>query len=954
MNPRHLFRSVFVCLAIVLPLFVVLPMALAVNWTGSDMTWTAPDANSFDAIYNNGDAAVFGDTGVGAVTLSGTINPGSLTFTNTVGNNYTFTGTGIIGSGGLALNGGGELYLQNAFNTYTGPTTVNAGILRTSTTNNTGNDRRLFPLTALTIANGATFHFRNTEAVGSLAGNGTLSNSTGNTGFWVGYDNSDTTFSGTWNLAGGGDGELAKMGTGTLTLTSQPNKSLSVRQGTVRLAGTGGNLGNNSPMIHSGGTLTADNTVDEVNRLGGNSSGSTPNLAGGEMLFLGNSSLASFWSWGRGFNGGGPGNATVTLVPGAGQTAHTRQGHNDSAFTIIDGGAMLVRGDDLGNTARFTANAQSAGVTIRRHMVGGTVDGVGPTFSNYGTPRVPVLRHTIGDASSSGLGSGFVTYDVNNIGGVPNASQDTNDVGIRLLTASEYSATIADGEAFADPTLMENKRLSSAVTGIDNPTRVTTLTLAENGSVAGAGTLIVQSGDILSTGSNGSIGVATLQPGATILKPAGEQVTLITPADDDFLSISSQITGTNLGLVKSGHGTVVLTGSNGYTGATTINRGALRAADGIGLPVGSLLRFGGDGVLEGTGTFNRTIGGTAGNVQWHAQGSGGFAAQGGVFNIQLNGGANLTWDSTNFVQGHQRLIFGSATADNRVDFQNNLALGTFDVQSAGDVTESIFRTIEVIDNPNSTADYARLSGVISGTDAQLTLRKTGDGTLELTNANTYVGRTEVLAGTLLVNGSLGGAGMVTVAAGATLGGRGSVSGATSLAGLHTPGNSAGIQTFGGSLSYTAGAAVEWELVDNTTLNQPNPNALFDTVVVAGNLDFAGATTLSLVFDLAGSSVDWADSSVDWADSFWAGAYLGSDGWLLYQVAGSTSNFANLSLAESNWLDGGGNAFDTLRAKGEFSLYLDGSNIYLNYALIPEPASLALLAAGGLLALRRRR
>jgi len=63
------------------------------------------------------------------------------------------------------------------------------------------------------------------------------------------------------------------------------------------------------------------------------------------------------------------------------------------------------------------------------------------------------------------------------------------------------------------------------------------------------------------------------------------------------------------------------------------------------------------------------------------------------------------------------------------------------------------RTIHVIDNPNSTADFARLAGVVSG-DATEDLLKTGAGVLELSAANTYRGGTIVAEGTLLLADAL--------------------------------------------------------------------------------------------------------------------------------------------------------------------------------------------------------
>lgn len=231
-----------------------------------------------------------------------------------------------------------------------------------------------------------------------------------------------------------------------------------------------------------------------------------------------------------------------------------------------------------------------------------------------------------------------------------------------------------------------------------------------------------------------------------------------------------------------------------------------------------------------------------------------------------------------------------------------------------------------------------IGGIVSGAGG---LALSG-GQLTLSGANTYTGRTWVHAGKLVVNGSITGA--LTVEAGASLGGSGIVGGNTVIAGQHSPGNSPGIQTFGGDLTYSGGASILWELAGNTTSNTP---LAFDQIVVGGNLTFAGATTLNLAFNLAGSTVDWSDT-------FWST----SRSWLLLDVAGTTTGAGNLTLATINWQDASSRALLSVREGAVFALATIGNDIVLTYSWtpIPEPATygLGLAALGMALAARRRR
>ncbi|OZI26584.1 hypothetical protein CAL26_04480 [Bordetella genomosp. 9] len=131
-----------------------------------------------------------------------------------------------------------------------------------------------------------------------------------------------------------------------------------------------------------------------------------------------------------------------------------------------------------------------------------------------------------------------------------------------------------------------------------------------------------------------------------------------------------------------------------------------------------------------------------------------------------------------------------------------------------------------------------LSAPLSGTG---TLSKLGSGTLTQTGNNgAFGGGTTVNAGTLLVNGTLGGT--MNVASGGALGGTGTVAGEATVAnGGALLGRQGQVLNFAGNLTLASGSNV------NVSLGAPETNGLFN---VAGNLTLDGQVNVT---DLGGFS-----------------------------------------------------------------------------------------------------
>jgi autotransporter-associated beta strand protein len=567
---------------------------------------------------------------------------------------------------------------------------------------------------------------------------------------------------------------------------------------------------------------------------------------------------------------------------GGGQTMVMSSGANIAADTAY--GLTLIGDKTLTGNSTYTINGNGSGNGTLR-LITGTIDTGGVT-------------RTL--TFNTGTGSGVRSAEI--------AGAFTGSAGTLVLAGSApvTIGNLTGGTAHA-------LQINSTTGGVYTPTGQSTYT---GGLTLTNGTLNINvNGGSGANGPLGNLGIFAIN-GGTIDNTSGSAKGLInlypiTVGGDFAFSTDVGTVLNNLllpGTVDLGGATRTITakGTGVLTLSGIISNGGLTKA-GIGTLV--LSNIAGN-TYSGTTTIN------AGTLR--AGAAAGGQAFGNGSSVTLADTAGATLNLNNFSQTIGSLAGGGTTG--------------------GDVTLGANATLTTGGNDTSTS-YA---GIISGTGTS-GLTKTGNGTLTLNGTNTYSGATAIDAGTLLINGSTS-TSLVTVGVNGTLGGTGTVGGNTTISGTHSPGNSPGIQTFTGNLSYvdagTPDPSVSWELASNTTTVGVNPTAAFDQIIVGGNLDFTDTTTINLSFNGAGSTVLWANALWDADQS-----------WLLYDVAGTTSNFVKLNLATINWLDSGGNLFST--TGGSFTLGQSGQDVLLNYTAIPEPRA-ALLGGLGLLALLRRR
>ncbi|MFT3881101.1 MAG: PEP-CTERM sorting domain-containing protein [Gemmatales bacterium] len=183
--------------------------------------------------------------------------------------------------------------------------------------------------------------------------------------------------------------------------------------------------------------------------------------------------------------------------------------------------------------------------------------------------------------------------------------------------------------------------------------------------------------------------------------------------------------------------------------------------------------FGGGGGITSAGAGSGGNGGFGGGKATTTTGGGGLGAGGAIFVRQ---GANL-----NIVDG--AISGGTVAGGTGANAGQGIGSGIF-LAGSTTYTVSSGKTVTINDT------------IGGGVDSQITggFTKDGPGKLVLGGTNTYTGMTQVMSGSLLVNGSI--VTPTTVNNGAVLGGSGSINGAVGVFNGATlsPGNSAGTLT----------------------------------------------------------------------------------------------------------------------------------------------------------------
>jgi fibronectin-binding autotransporter adhesin len=882
-----------------------------------------------------GNGGTTGSLGTGAV-----LNNAALAFNRS---NALTVANAIGGTGAVTKDGAGTTTFTGA-NTYSGTTTINAGTLQIGSGSTSGslgagavvnNATLAFNRSnTLTVANaiggsgavtkagsGTTiFTGENTYAGTTTISAGTLQIGSGGTTGWLGagavVNNAALAFSRsddfTVGNAIGGSGALRQIGTGTMTITGANTYTgtTTISGGTLQVGdgGASGTLGTGAVVNNAALIFNRSNALAVGGVISG--SGQITQAGTGTTILTGANTYSGTTTIGAGVLQIGNGGTTGALGSGAVINDATLAFNRSNTFTVanaIGGSGALVQ-QGTGTTTLTGANSYSGTTTI----AAGTLQiGSGSTTGTLGTGAV--------------VNNGMLTFNRSNTFTVGNSIGGSGAVtkagsGTTIFTGTNTFAgtttisagTLQLGDGGASGTLGTGAIVNSGTLTVNRSDALTLNAMSGSGQLVQAGT-----GTTILAADNTYSGTTTIAAGTLQVGNGGTLGSLGTGAvtntgrlrfnRSDTLTVGNAISGAGE-VAQDGPGTTILTGTNTYSGQTTINAGTLQI--GNGGTSGSI----GDGaiVTAGTLSLNRSDTVTFANA---ISGSGGLINAGPGTTILT--GANSYTGSTTMAAGILQVGNGGTT-------------GTLGLGDVANNATLVF----------NRSDAVSVAGDISGSGV---LEQVGSGTTILRGNNTYTGGTAITAGTLelgdggvrgglignvvngsvlsfnradtmLIAGEISGSGAVNqIGSGTTiLAGANSYSGPTTI--------SAGTLQIGNG--GTTGQLGSGPLVNNGTLafSRSDTLTLANTISGSGGLKQVGPGTLILA----------ADNIYSGATTITGGTLQVGTGSTAGQLGlGAVTNHGVLAFNRSDLVTVGNDISGTglLRQMGPGTLVLIGGNSY---------------------------
>ncbi|MEP6793997.1 MAG: autotransporter-associated beta strand repeat-containing protein, partial [Saprospiraceae bacterium] len=424
----------------------------------------------------------------------------------------------------------------------------------------------------------------------------------------------------------------------------------------------------------------------------------------------------------------------------------TENGTNPSVIFSKSGTQIYTSGSTVSNAILFIVNN---GTTLQMASVSTSVDGAGSFTLAAGA--------TLGITSNAGVNSIGT-----NTGNILTTAARTYTAGSNFLYNGSANQSAGSGLAATTKANITINNPGNTVTLEGNTLLTGALTLNEGSNLAlstfniGSPTSVVLKCGATAASSISGSGTLTLggpvnvmdattgTNGATISCPIVLGATRTMTVEDDGTSAADLTLGgivsggSSVGITKEGAGTLVLTGTNTYQGATSINSGILCAQNSSAVGATS------GGVTVASGARLEVQGNiSVGNEALSLAGEGGVTNEGALCNVS---GTN-TWGGAITINAATTRI-GSASGLLTLSSNINLQSNTLTLQG-------------------SSTSANLISGIISGSGGSLI--KEGTGTWSLSNSNNFTGGVTLSNGKLNINNSNA---LGTIAGTFTIGGAG--------------------------------------------------------------------------------------------------------------------------------------------------------------------------------------
>ncbi|MCA0014763.1 autotransporter-associated beta strand repeat-containing protein [Mesorhizobium sp. B292B1B] len=777
--------------------------------TGITTTGGTLDLNGFN-MSTTSIAGTGGTLALGSANLALNLGTG-------VSNTY---GGSITGAGGsLTKLGAGTLTLTGT-STYTGTTTLGGGTLALDFSPAGGPTSGIISASSALVMNGGTLTVKGAVGETNVQSFGGLTITTGN-----------NTVSAT-----SGSGGTTTINLGTISRTGGLANFVLPTTGAITTSNSNGALGGWATVNGTdyakvqGGNIVAFTTADYVNKdnastwlaneiisdAGGAANtpyfgtvGSTVQIGGLQFTAAGNSTVNVAIGQTLGVDG------TIIVAPSVGAANQTITG--GSMTGTLGGGVLGVQQNGTGTfTIASTIVDNTGAIGFTKAGTGKVVLSGGNTYTGATTVAQGTLSiNSVADAGQASA-IGAASTNASNLaiqGAILEYTGGTasTDRGFTIARSGAITSdTISVTNAAASLTFSGQVVSPDGANFIKDGAGTLTLSGSNNSytgnTMVNGGTLAVTT--LANGGVNSSIGASSNASSSLVLQNGGKLDYLgaiatsnrgFTLASAGGIGVSNAATTLTLGgvatgpgsLTKTGPGTLVLSGTNDYSGGTTVSTGILRAGSTSAFGTGAMTVAGGAtldlannsnsvGALGGSGNV------TLGTARLTINGSGTFsgvisgAAAGGVTlgsGAQTFSGCGNTYAGSTILQGNSTLNVGclanggqlsdigaSSSASTNLVF-NQGALN----YTGGNVTTDrgfqLLANIGAIGVANA-ATTLTFTGQATGGGI---LRKDGPGTLVLSGNNTYTGGTIVSTGTLRAGSTTAfGTGGTTVNAGATL------------------------------------------------------------------------------------------------------------------------------------------------------------------------------------------